>query len=317
MKSLTRILWPFYLLILLLVVGGCRQATLAPTRPVTVSIGGATAMQPALRELTAEYHRLHPVVFFDLGGGGSRLGEEMVQAGRVSLGASTLPPEEDEEDEGAQMERNPNPLSLSAVRIPIGIDALAIVVHDSNSIEMLSSEQLALIFSGRVFDWADVGGAAGEIALVSREEGSGARHIFEERIMQEDAVALTAVVMPTSQDVVRYVAKTPTAVGYVSRAFVVEQLAGDTASADAPAAADAVAGPTAEGSPAAEPSVRVVGVDGMLPVDAAIQNRIYTLSYPVYLLSRREPTGAARQFIDFALSPAGQAIVGRYHVRVR
>ncbi len=39
---------------------------------------------------------------------------------------------------------------------------------------------------------------------LSREDGSGARHLFDERVMDEDPVSLTAVVMPTSRDVVAY-----------------------------------------------------------------------------------------------------------------
>jgi phosphate transport system substrate-binding protein len=107
--------------------------------------------------------------------------------------------------------------------------------------------------------------------------------------------------------VVEYVAKTPRAIGYVSRAFVIDSLSQDRQIAE-----DSTATPAPKSG-----AVRVVGIDGMWPVDSAIQNQIYPLSYPLYLVSRREPTGRIRQFIDFALSPAGQSIVGRYHVRVR
>ena len=44
-------------------------------------------------------------------------------------------------------------------------------------------------------EWSDVGGDAGEFVLVSREDGSGARILFEERVMGSDHVSLTAVVL--------------------------------------------------------------------------------------------------------------------------
>ena len=43
----------------------------------------------------------------------------------------------------------------------------------------------------------------------------------------------------------------------------------------------------------------------------------FWLVQPLYLVSRTRPTGWLQQLIDFTLSPAGQAIVARYHGRVR
>jgi phosphate transport system substrate-binding protein len=261
-------------------------------------------MSPVLADLSEEFQRRHPNVYFDIRGGGSRFGEEQALAGRLNLGATTFPPPVQDLTDSLQA-RSPIPTDADLVRIPIGIDALALVVHASNPVEMLSTEQLIQIFNGRILDWTEVGGTPGEITLISREEGSGARHLFEERIMGREPVALTAIVMPTSRDVAAYVSKTPHAIGYVSRAYVLDNLPeADTEAASAQSNGDAL-------------SLRVVALDGMWPVDAALQNQIYALSYPIYLVSRREPTGPQREFIDFALSPAGQTIVGRYHVRVR
>jgi len=41
------------------------------------------------------------------------------------------------------------------------------------------------------------------------------------------------------------------------------------------------------------------------------------LTQPLYLITRGAPTGRVRQFIDFVLSPAGQAIVAQYHAPIR
>jgi phosphate transport system substrate-binding protein len=63
--------------------------------------------------------------------------------------------------------------------------------------------------------------------------------------------------------------------------------------------------------------VRVVALDGQSPNTAQLQNRSYALTQPLFLISRGEPQGQLRDFVDFVLSPAGQTIVERYHVRVR
>ena len=185
-------------------LAGCASAAVATPRPTVITIAGSTALQPVLQDLTAEFTRAHPTLLFTLRGGGSTLGEQQALEGRVNLGASNLfPPPADAP-------------TARLVRTPIGVDGLAIVVHRSNPVTSLSMDQLRQLYSGEILDRATVGGNETEVELVSREDGSGARRLFEDRIMDNDAVSLTAVVMPTSRDVVEYVAKTPSAIGYVS-----------------------------------------------------------------------------------------------------
>lgn len=279
---------------LVMFLSGCMPATVVPAEPVTIRIGGATSMRPVLQELTEEFSRRHPNVLFDLRGGGSTLAEEQVFEGRLVLGASTLIV--DKENPAPQARGINTPLA----RIPIGIDGIAVVVHPRNPLTNLSLQQLHDLFGGEIIDWADLAGKPGEVVLVSREDGSGTRQVFDAAVMDDDDVALTAVVMPTSQDVVDFVATHPNAIGYVSRAYVLPVLA---------EAAD-------EAAPVDTP-VRVVSVDGMLPTAERIAKQEYAFVQPLYLLSKGEPRGLAREFVDFVLGPAGQAIVSRYHVPVR
>ena len=300
-----------FILLIIPLLTGCASAAVATPRPVLITIGGSNALRPVLQALTTEYTRRHANVFFTISGGGSTLGEEMALSRRVDLGASTLfPPDE------------PTAAQRALVRTPIGVDGLAIVVHSRNEIEGLTIEQLRGLYSGAILDWAEVGGETGEVLLVSREDGSGARIYFEDRVMQEESVSLTAVVMPTSQDVVDYIAKTPNAIGYVSRALVM----GDEADRPArtPTPSNIVTDGSTEGvtptlTSSATPTVRIrmVPIDGELPTLAALRARSYPLIQPLYLVSRGQTAGNVRQFVDFVLSPAGQTIVRRYHLPVR
>lgn len=296
-----------FILLIIPLLAGCASAAVATPRPVLITIGGSTALRPVLQALTTEYTRRHANVLFTISGGGSTLGEEMALSRRVDLGASTLfPPDE------------PTAAQRALVRTPIGVDGLAIVVHSRNEIEGLTMEQLRGLYSGAILDWAEVGGEAGEVRLVSREDGSGARIYFEDRVMQEESVSLTAVVMPTSQDVVDYIAKTPNAIGYVSRALVMGDEADRPARTPTPSTiiTDGVTPTlTASGTPAIR--YRMVPIDGELPTLAALRARSYPLIQPLYLVSRGQTSGNVRHFVDFVLSPAGQTIVRRYHLPVR
>jgi phosphate transport system substrate-binding protein len=278
-----------------LALTACEQAVVATPTPVIITITGSTSMEPVLYELTTAYGRRHPEVRFDLRGGGSTLGEERVQARQADLAASTLTGREALTSTVAAGRR-------SLVRIPIGIDGLAIVVHASNVITSLTTAEVRALYSGQILDWAELGSESGEVLLVSREDGSGSRTTFERRIMGDEAVSLTAVVMPSSADVVAYVARNPQAIGYVSRAHLVDALDDRTAP---------------PGTPTAASAVRMVPLDGELPTPAALREERYGLTQPLLLVSVREPQGPVRDFVDFVLSPAGQAIVERYHARVR
>lgn len=282
-----------WLMLALIGLAACQPPDVAPRRTTVVRIAGSSAMQPVLYELTTAFTRQHPTVRFEVTGGGSTTGEERVMAGQVDLAASTL--------------ISPT-VPTTARRTPIGIDGLALIVHASNPITTLTVSQLQTLYSGRSFNWVDVGGPPSELLLISREDGSGSRQLFEARVMGEEPVALTAVVMPTSGDVVAYVAKHPNALGYVSRAYVLAVLASPAAEATAVATPDEAARAL---------GVNVVAVDGQIPTQQAIQTQSYPLIQALYLVSRTRPTGWLQQFVDFTLSPAGQAIVARYHGRVR
>lgn len=291
-----------------LLLTSCASTAIATPRPVLITIGGATAMQPVLQELTAEYTRRHPNILFTINGGGSTLGEEMAISRRVDLGASTLfPPQE------------PTALQRTLTRVPIGVDGLTLIVHSSNVITGLTTSQLHDLYSGDILDWSAVGGEPGEVLLVSREDGSGSRVFFEDKVMQGDDVSLTAVVMPTSRDVVDYIAKTPNAIGYVSRAWVMGQNenANATRTPTAPNLATQGITQTLPQTVPAKDRVKILAIDGVMPTLPALRTRAYPLIQPLYLVSRGQGSGNVRQFLDFILSPAGQNIVRRYHLPVR
>jgi ABC-type phosphate transport system substrate-binding protein len=117
--------------------------------------------------------------------------------------------------------------------------------------------------------------------------------------MGDAPVSLTAVVMPTSIDVVDYVAASPQAIGYVSRAYVRDLLDGDVSDS------------------AAAPAVRVLEVEGRLPTVANVKEQTYALIQPLYLITANLPEGRVSQFLDFAVSPAGQQIVARFDAPIR
>jgi len=254
----------------LLLFIGCSTSAVEPQEPVHLKVAGSTSMQPLVEELAQAYAERHKQVTIAVESRGSLLEIEMVRQGQVDIGITSWKDPEDE----------------SLWSTPIALDGIAIVVHPQNQVEGLTLLQLKDVFFGRIWDWRDVRGQAGEIVAVSREDGSGTRVVFEELVMKGKRVTPTAVVMPSSRAVVEYVAEHPEAIGYVSMGHVSQE-------------------------------VKVLEIEEMAPTPKSVRRGEYHLFRPLFLITRQEPEDEIKGFVDFVLSPAGQSIVGRKYGQVQ
>lgn len=228
-------------------------------------------MRPLLEELTSAYSAQNPHVTFDLQGGGSEVGLELLRAGQVDIAASSwTPPEEELYREGKTQER----LGVTV----IAQDGLALVVHPKNPVNELSVAQVRGIFSGHVLDWRELGGRVGDVLVISREDGSGDRRTFETLMMDKQPVTLGAIVMPGSRDVMEYVVSHPNSIGYVSLAEVT-------------------------------PEIKPLTIDGVEPTSQTIQDGSYHLWRLLAIITAEPLEEAVGDFLDFATGPAGQEII--------
>ncbi len=289
---------------MLLWLVACRSPV-QPPEPVVIEIAGSTSMQPLLEDLAEAYTRHHKYVTIKVEGGGSRLGMELAREGRVDLAASSQTPH-------AEGRSIATPLHWST---PIALDGIAIIVHPDNGVEGLTMLQVRDIFSGRILSWKEVGGRAEEIVVVSREEGSGTRKAFEGMVMGGRRVTPTAVVMPGSAAVVEYVAEHPEAIGYVSMGYLTNGLAPLNREATCLTRRCWHRGPS-EALRHLSPQVKALAIEGVLPTPESVEGGEYHLIRPLFLVAAEEPTGEVKAFVEFILSPKGQAIVGKGYGRV-
>jgi phosphate transport system substrate-binding protein len=112
-----------------------------------------------------------------------------------------------------------------------------------------------------------------------------------------------AVVQFGSSRVAQYVADHPSAIGYLARGTLAAR--GYLAREGLALQADQ------------ELPVRAVRVEDVSPAPESIADGSYRLSLPLFLVSPDEPTGVARQFVDYCLSAEGQALVAQEYVPVR
>jgi len=100
----------------------------------------------------------------------------------------------------------------------IAVDGLVMIVHPSNPVGSLTTDQVRDIYSGRVTNWSQIGGPDLAIQAISRQTGSGTRTVFEER-MSTDATQANMTVAGDNNQVASLVNAQEGAVGYVGFAF--------------------------------------------------------------------------------------------------
>ena len=242
-----------------------------PHSPILLHLAGSTSMQPLARALADAYSERHTYVSFEFTAVGSTGGLELLRRGQADL---ALVSHSLTAQEGVDISTG-KPSLISTL---IAWDAIAIVVHPDNSVGQISTYQLRSVFEGQTLNWDELGGPTSDILVVSREDGSGTRTTFEQMVMRGHAVASTALVMPGSEAVRRFVASQPTAVGYLSIGWL-------------------------------DGTVLSLAVDGIQPTQASIEQSRYPLIRPLLLVYRDTPPSGAPGFLAFATSPAGQAIV--------
>jgi phosphate transport system substrate-binding protein len=165
-------------------------------------------------------------------------------------------------------------------------DGIAIVVHPSQTISNLTKAQVKDIFSGTITNWSEVGGADKAIHVVSREEGSGTRGAFEEMVMGKDAVITASAILQPSNGAVRTtVAGDPDSIAFLSFGYI-------------------------------DSSVKALSIEGIPATVENAKNGTYPIVRPLLFLTKTQPTGLVKSFIDYFLGPEGQAIVAKDYIPV-
>ncbi|MEA3560037.1 MAG: phosphate ABC transporter substrate-binding protein [Candidatus Thermoplasmatota archaeon] len=162
--------------------------------------------------------------------------------------------------------------------IPVAKDGIAIIVHKDNTVSGLTIEQVKQIYQGDITNWNEVGGPDLEIVIIGRDSASGTRGTFDELVLDKEDPSLEMIEQQSNGDVHSTVKTTNGAVGYVGLGYL-------------------------------DSEVKGVPIDSVTPSIATVQDDTYPIARNLNFLSLGEPEGLAKEFIDFVLSSAGQALV--------
>ena len=152
-----------------------------------------------------------------------------------------------------------------------------------------------------VYDNGDGNGDSGssfiysfDISVISREDGSGTRGAFielfgvevrEDDGSRKDMTTKEAIIANRTDVMMTSVASDPYAIGYISLGSLND-------------------------------SVKALEIDGVAATVANVKSGSYGISRPFNIATKGEPTGLAKDFIDFIMSAEGQAVVAASYIAV-
>nr|MBQ8243784.1 phosphate ABC transporter substrate-binding protein [Oscillospiraceae bacterium] len=231
-----------------------------------VATDGSTSMEKVIGALKETFESENAGVEVTYNPTGSGAGITAVAEGRCDIGLSSRNLKDSEKEQGL-------------IGTVLAFDGIAIIVNPENTIENLSVEQIAAIYTGEITSWSEVGGIDSEIVLIGREAGSGTRGGFEEIVGVEDQCRYRQELTSTG-DVIAAVSQNPGAIGYASLAAVKD-------------------------------SVKAICVNGVVPSDETVQNESYAIQRPFVLVTREDTplSEAASEFFDFITSEAAREVI--------
>lgn len=243
-----------FILLALAPAAGCGRGD--STRVLNVS--GSSTVLPMVTAAAEAYQAKYPGLKVGVQGGGSSAGIEAAITGASQIGTSSRDLKGDETKQGLY-------------DTVIAIDAIAIIVNPSNKVSKLSKKQVKDIFTGKLTNWKEVGGADLPIVLINRDEASGTREAFLTKAMDKMPFSKDAVVQPGSGQVRSIVGSTPAAIGYMSLGYVTKD-------------------------------VKVIKYDGVVPTKTTLKKGEYKLQRELHFFTKGKPNGEAKKFTDYMLS---------------
>ena len=160
------------------------------------------------------------------------------------------------------------------VETPFCKDPLAVITHKALSVNNISTGQLRQIFSGGITNWKEAGGPDLPITLVVPAYDTGANKNFRRLVMRHKETTYDYITYKSNR-VLEAIERLPTgAISFISRGAIISH-----------------------------PDIKALSINGLKPSDKS-----YPYYQMFYMVTKGEPTGSVKVFIDFIKSEKGKSI---------
>ena len=235
-------------------------------------MAGSTTVLPIAEAIAQAYSEENPGVTVSVAGGGSTRGIQALLEQTVNIASSSRFLTKREVEQA--LERG-----TYLVPFRIAYDCILPVVHVGNRLTDVTTRELKLVFSGEITNWKQIGGSDLTIKVISRDEKSGTRKVWDQLVMQEEPLSSTALLRRSTAAVLTAVSQQRGAIGYIGLGHL-------------------------------NASVKPLAVSGTMGSLQTARDGTYSLGRPLFMFTRGWPDGTALAFINFVLHPRqGQRLV--------
>ncbi|TJY39710.1 phosphate ABC transporter substrate-binding protein [Cohnella pontilimi] len=251
---------------LAIVTTGVSSANAASSLSGSIVINGSSALLPLTLQAKSEFQKLNPKVKISASSAGSVTGPQAVRKGIAQIGAC---------DWDATKDVPGFKAFEGQIATPVAVIPFAAIVNSDVKVNNLTTQQLKDIFSGKIKNWKDVGGDDADIVIVNRAFGSGTRVNFQLKALEGGSIVSTGSNVKTvksSGEMKTNVETTSGAIGYEALAYV------------------------------AGSKMKALSINGVAPTEANIINGKYKVWSYGYYMTKGQPTGVTKAFIDYIRS---------------
>jgi len=233
---------------------------------------GSSTLAPVMTELAKRFRLLHPGVEITVEAGGSSRGAADALAGHADIG---------------MVSRELHPDERALFVFTIARDGIALHVHRDNPVAQLTRMQAVELLAGRTGNWKALGGPDAKIEVISRKEGHSSLEIVSHHFGLDPREIKAAQVVGDNAEAARALAANRNALSFFSVGYGEDMMQ--------------------KGMP-----LKVLALDGMEASIQAVRAGKWPLARTLNLVTRAVPAGAARGFIEFALSPQAHETIRQY-----
>ncbi|AIQ65185.1 phosphate ABC transporter substrate-binding protein [Paenibacillus stellifer] len=231
-----------------------------------ITINGSTALLPLTLQAAKEFQKLHPKVKIAASGKGSVTGPQAVKKGIADIGAC---------DWDASIDVPGFKAFDGQVANKVAVIPFATIVNKNVGVDNLTTDQLKGIYSGKITNWKQVGGADADIVVITRAFGSGTRVNYQSKALAGGDIVKkdkNYKEVGSSGDMKTAVGSTPNSIGYIDLVYVT---GGD---------------------------IKAVKFNGVAATSDNVINGSYKIWAYGYYMTKGQPTGATKAFIDYVQS---------------
>lgn len=239
----------------------------------SIVIKGSTTVLPVAQGTLEAFMKANPGVQISLSGGGSGEGIKALIDKTTNIATSSREIKDKEIELAKSKGVNP-------VTHVVAFDAIIPVVHPTNQVKNLSTDQLSQIYQGKITNWKEVGGADLKIVVISRDSSSGTFESWDHFVMNKAKVTPRAQMLASNGALVTAVAKNRYAIAYLGIGYV-------------------------------NKSVKPLQVNGVTASIQTAMSKEYPFSRELYMYTNGEPAGEVAKYIAFVKSADGQKIVAK------